>query len=108
MTVEELTEETPAVDELPHTDDIPPYNGDRIAEWCVDDAGDIFKVTCGDRIPKTGFIPLERTREYVLPRRDAVGDPCAICGEEIGPFAIILVDRDDNNHHYGCWAAGNG
>lgn len=101
----DIAEENPPVDELPHKDDVPPYNGDRKAEWAIDDDGNVYKVVCADRYPETCFIPLEKTRDYVLPRRERVGDQCRLCDEEIGSFAIIVIGPDGQSHHIGCWAS---
>lgn len=79
-----------APDDAKHIDEFPPFNGDRLAPFAVDDDGNRFKVASGDGYPATRFIPEELWRENALPERRGVGEPCRGCGRTIAWDAIIV------------------
>lgn len=91
-------------DDALHIDEVPPYNGDRLAAFAFDDGSNRYKVVSGDRIPSTEFIPEDQWRENVLPEREGVGEACAECGETIEWDAVIV----NSEYHLRCYGGTGG
>ena len=86
-------------DDALHIDEVPPYNGDRLAAFAFDDEGNRYKIASGDCIPSTKFLPEDQWRENVLPERTGVGEECAECGRTIEWDAIIV----NSAYHLRCY-----
>lgn len=90
-------------DDARHVDEIPPYNGDRLASFAFDDEGHRYKVTSGERRPSTRLIPERQWREVFMPEREGVGETCPACGRAIEWDAIIV----HSTYHLRCYVGAD-